>query len=360
MAKNYQFPLFKTKTPGVTKKFNLSDPKERQAYFQAKAGNEIERLKKFFAQKGSFIAYMLAKKAAGKGTYARMLMETFGTDYLKHLSVGDIVRAVDKEVGDVEKKADLEKFLKRHYRGYQTVDEIFAAQNNRDTKGLSHSAETILALLEREISRQGKKSFLIDGFPRNLDQVSYSLFFRQLVGYRDDPDFFVLIDIPESVIDARMKDRVVCPKCQLSRNLRLLPTKEIGYDHGSKEFFLKCENPSCQGEKMAGKEGDELGIQNIRERLDRDEKLVKQTFDLYGVPKILLRNAVPVPEAEAMVDEYELTPEYTYRWNEGKEKVIVKESPWVVKDDLGQDSYSLLAPAVVVSFIKQMAETLGV
>ncbi|MBN1262809.1 MAG: nucleoside monophosphate kinase [Candidatus Pacebacteria bacterium] len=360
MAKTIDFPIFKTKTPGVTGKYDFSDPVARQAYFEAKAGNEIERLKKFFAAKGTFIAYLLAKKAAGKGTYARMLVEIFSPDYLVHLSVGDIVRSVDEEVSDQEKRADLEKFLKSHYRGYQSVEGVFADQKNRDTKGLSHSAETILALLEREISRLGKKSFLIDGFPRNLDQVSYSLFFRQLVGYRDDPDFFALIQIPESVIDARMKNRVVCPRCQLSRSLMLLPTKEVGYDEEAKEFFLKCENPDCRGERLMPKEGDNLGIENIRDRLDRDEELVRRALDLYGVPKVLLRNAIPVDQAREMVDDYELTPEYYYHWDPKLKKVTTLEKPWIIKDDAGIDSYSLLAPAVVVSFIKQMAETLGV
>jgi len=352
-----EFPLFKTKIKGLTKKFNLTDPVDRQRYFEAKAGEEIEKLKTYF-ERDSFIAYLLAKKSAGKGTYAGLLQEIFGPERIAHISVGDIVRRVDEEIKDPQKKKELEDFMRAHYRGFQSMEEIFQAQKNRDTKGLAHSAETILVLLEREISRLGKKTLLIDGFPRNLDQVSYSLFYRTLVGYRDDPDLFILINVPEVVIDERMKNRVICPKCRLSRNLKLLRTQMIDYDRENDTFFLKCENPACQGERMVGKEGDELGIEAIRSRLNQDGELMAKAFSLYGIPKILLRNSVPVNLAKILVDDYEITPAYSYSWDEGKKAVRVTEVPWIIKDDQGTESYSLLAPAVVVPLIKELVKAL--
>ena len=60
---------------------------------------------------------------------------------------------------------------------------------------------------------------------------------------------------------------------------------------------------------MIIKEGDELGIGPIKERLKTDEKLIKQAFSLYGVPKILLRNSIPVDKAKQTVNDYEITPE---------------------------------------------------
>lgn len=352
-----EFPVFKTKIKGVSGKFDINSPEGRKKYFTAKAGGEIKKIHKYL-ERDSFIGYMLAKKSAGKGTYARLLGEIFG-DKIAHVSVGDIVREIDEEIKDPKKKKELRAFLEANYRGFQSVDEIFKAQKGRSTKGLAHSPQTILALLERKISQLGKKALLIDGFPRDLDQVSYSLFYRHLVGYREDPDFFVLISVPEAVIDERMKYRVVCPKCQLSRNLKLLPTKGIGYEAKTGEFFLKCEDPECQGARMRGKEGDELGIENIRERLVKDEDLMKQAFSLYGIPKILLRNSVPVSQAKRMVDDYELTPEFSYTWDAKGEKVVVGEKPWVIKDDSEVASHSLMAPAVVISFVHQMVEVLG-
>jgi len=119
--------------------------------------------------------------------------------------------------------------LEKNYRGYLSLEEIISALENRSTKSLLPS-ELILALAKMEIAKRGRKAFFIDGFPRTMDQVSYSLFFRELIGYREDPDLFILINIPEAVIDERIKWRSVCPKCQTSRSIKLLPTLKQGYD----------------------------------------------------------------------------------------------------------------------------------
>jgi adenylate kinase family enzyme len=217
----------------------------------------------------------------------------------------------------------------------------------------------MLTLIKREIDKHQGKVLFIDGFPRTLDQVSYSLFFRDIINYRDDPDIFVLIDIAESIIEERMKYRVVCPICQTSRNIKVFITSKVGYDAKTKEFYLVCDNPSCKGARMVGKEGDDAGLESVRARLDQDEELVRTTFKLYGIPKIFLRNHIPVKEAKKNFDEYEITPRYNFKWDSKKKKVKVIETPWIVKDDNGNESYSLLASAVVVQFIKQLVEVLN-
>jgi len=350
-----EFPVFKTKIPGKTKKFDLTDPAQASEYFEYKAGEEIAKIKKYL-QSNTFVAYLLGKKNAGKGTYSKIFADIFGKDKVGHISVGDVVRAVDLEMADPQKKEELIEFLKKNYRGYYSLEEILKSQENRGTQKLLPT-EYILALLKREISRVGKKALFIDGLPRTLDQVSYSLFFRELIDYRDDPDFFILIQIPEAVIDARIKSRVVCPKCQTPRNLKLLVTKEVIYDEKEGKFYLLCDNPECQKARMVPKEGDELGIEPIRDRLVSDGQLIQQAFQLYGVPKVLLRNSVPVEEAKEMVDDYEITPEYVLE-HIGGGKVRISQKPWVVKDDQGVDSYSLLPQPVALGMIKQIAEIL--
>jgi hypothetical protein len=107
---------------------------------------------------------------------------------------------------------------------------------------------------------------------------------------------------------------------------------------------------------MVTKEGDELGIEVIKARLKKDEELIKRAFSLYGIPKILLRNSVPVDKANELVNDYEITPEYVYQWDKTLGKVKTTEKPWVVEDDQGVLSYSLLPPPIVVSLIKQLAD----
>ena len=62
---------------------------------------------------------------------------------------------------------------------------------------------------------------------------------------------------------------------------------------------------------------------------------------------------------DGIVDDYEITPKYVFNHDEKTGKVTISEEPWIVKDDEGFDSYSLLAPPVVVGLIKQLVKALG-
>jgi len=358
MKYEQEFPLFKTKVEGLDKKFDLSTVPGRKEYFQAKAGLEITKLQKFFDEGKTFIAYFLGKKNSGKGTYTKLLIELFGRDRIGHLSVGDIVRDVHGAMEDEEKKKDLIEYLNQNYRGYLTPEQAIEALVSRDQKTLLPN-EFTMALIKREIDRMGKKTIFVDGFPRNLDQVSYSLFFKQLVDYREDPDIFVGIDIPEAVLDERMKWRRVCPICHTPRNLKLFTTKEVEYDESDGKFYLICDNPDHERSRMYGKEGDEMGIESIRERLELDDQLIDKIFAIHGIPKVFIRNAVPVEKAKEFVDDYEITPEYVHERDEQTGQVKTIEKPFIVKDDEGLDVYSLLAPPVALSLIKQLVKVLG-
>jgi adenylate kinase family enzyme len=355
-VKDINFPIFKTKSDKY-KKFDLTDAKQRQDYFEYKCGPEIKKLKKYL-KTSTFIAYFLGKKSSGKGTYSKMLAEVVDKEKIAHFSIGDMVRSFDEVIRDKEKRKELVSFLEKNYRGFLPLEDIMKSLENRSTKTLLPS-ELILALAKREISKLGKKAIFIDGFPRDIDQVSYALFFRDLINYREDPDVFVLIDVPTTVIDERVKFRVICPLCQTSRNLKLLTTKNVEYDEKDKKFHLICDNSSCKGARMVTKEGDELGIEPIRERLNKDELLIKQTFSLQGIPKILLRNSVPVDKAKEYTDDFEITPGYSYKYDPKTKKVETIEKAWEVLDDEGVPSNSLMPPPVVVSLIKQLVKVLG-
>ncbi len=355
--KSYEkdFPLLKTKVDGVIKKFNLSIPAERREYFEAKAGAEIALLREYF-KKNSFIAYFLGKKNSGKGTYSKMLKELFGDDAIGHISVGDVVRAAHLAMEDPAKKQQIMEYLEKHYRGYISIDDAINALLGRDTKTLLPT-EFILTLVKMEIATMPKKSIFIDGFPRELDQVSYSLYVRDLMNFGDDQDIFAAISIPESVLAARMQSRVVCPLCNTPRNIKLMATQKVGWDAEKKEFYLICDDPKCNGARMGAKEGDNLGIESIRARLELDEQLIEKAFSLHGIPKILVRNAIPVEFAQENMDAYELTPEYSYELSESGEVKTI-EKPWTLRDDEGVEVHSLLPAPVVLSLIKQLAGVL--
>jgi len=342
-------------TEGSTKTFDLDSVAERRAYYQEKIGKEIEYLRDYFRE-NTFLAYWMAPKQAGKGTYMNGLKEIFGTDMFTHISVGDLVRAADLEFREKGKESDLYQYAVKNYRGDMHVDEAFEALSGRSTAKLVPT-ELVMVFLRRAIEKFEKKSLFIDGFPRNLDQVSYSLYFRELVNYRNDPDVFILINAPVTVLDERMKKRRQCLKCGNSRNLITLPTKDLGYDEKDDEYYLICDLPGCDGGRMVAKEGDHLGLETIKDRILADIDVMKRARNLYGIPKIELYNSLEADKALDYVDEYELTSECVYS-HDDKGKVSVSKQLWTVEE--GEDKfYSLLPPGVVVQLVKQLAKVLG-
>ncbi len=348
-----EFPLFKTKVDGVNQKFDLSNTEDRAKYFEVKAGDEIEKLKKYFSEDKTFIAYLVAKKSAGKGTYTKLMKEIFG-DVIGHISAGDVVRHTYKVFKEnLPEKAEIMEYLEDRYRGYMSLEDAIDALIGKSQDKLLPT-EFILTLIEREIDKMPRKTLFIDGLPRDLDQISYSLYFRNLINYRKDPDFFVAIDIPESIIDERMKYRVICPVCQTPRNTKLFATQDVEYDEKDDKFYLLCDEHK---ERMVGKEGDDAGIESIRERTDRDQNLIDKLFAIHGLPLIMLRNGIPTDKASEYVDDYELTPAYSYKVDENG-KVETIEEPWAATDDEGVEVNSLLAPPVVLSLIKKLVKEL--
>ena len=263
-----QFPVFNTKVKGLKKAFDLNNPRERRDYFDLKAGQEIKNLRNYFKRGNTFIAYLVGKKNSGKGTYAKMFAEIVGPQYVEHFSIGDMIRGVDEELKDKKKKKELLAFLEKNYRGRSSIKELLSLLEKRSTSAPLLPTELILALIKREIAKKKKKTLFIDGFPRDLDQMNFTLFFRDLIDYRQDPDLFSLIDVPETVIDERIKYRRVCPRCQSVRNLKLHPVakQNIRYDNKNKKFYFVCDNLACRGQEMVSKEGDERGTKPIKAR----------------------------------------------------------------------------------------------
>ncbi len=347
------FPLKSTKIPGLTQSFELSDPGQRQLYFKLKAGPEIQKIKSYL-ENHTFIAMLIGNKNSGKGTQVGLYQEIFGDQKIELISVGDITRKVFGEIQTPSGLNELKKYLQDNYRGPISVDEALEAFKNK-TQSKLIPTEFVLNLITREIERLPKKALFIDGFPRSVDQVQYSLYLRHIINFRNDPDFLILFDIPEKVIEARMMNRAICPKCQTSKNLKLNPSSQVAYDQNSHEFYFLCDKIGCGGGRLTPKAGDDQGIESIRERLNLDQQLLEITKDIHGINKIYIRNHVPVDQASTYFDDYEITPEYYYEFNPKNQKVETKTKPWIVKDDQGIDSFSLLPQTTTVASIKQLA-----
>src|ERR1700722_11919190 len=99
-----------------------------------------------------------------------------------HLPVGGIGRDIPAQVETEEGKAALVAFLKENYRGFHSVDETIDQILGRSQTTLL-SSDLTMALIKFEVSKNAGKAIFLDGFPRSLDQVGHSLYFKDSLGY---------------------------------------------------------------------------------------------------------------------------------------------------------------------------------
>ena len=130
---------------------------------------------------------IMGAQGCGKGTQARLLKESFD---LVHISVGDIFR------WHIQSHTKLGARIKRIMAEGQLVsDEVVE--------------EVVKQRLEQHDWNYG---FILDGFPRNSRQAAFFL-----ESY--DIDAVLLIDVPDAVVQERILNRRLCPKCGLDYNL---------------------------------------------------------------------------------------------------------------------------------------------
>ncbi|KUK81628.1 MAG: Adenylate kinase [Petrotoga mobilis] len=133
---------------------------------------------------------------AGKGTQAKLVAKEFD---IAHISTGDILRDAVSKGTELGKKA---KAIMD--RGELVSDEIM---NN---------------LVKEKM--QELDSFILDGYPRTLDQAKF--LDRATKDLKKEIDAVVLIDVAEEEIVKRISNRRVCPNCGKVYNLITLQPKE--------------------------------------------------------------------------------------------------------------------------------------
>jgi adenylate kinase len=121
------------------------------------------------------IVFVLGGPGAGKGTQCAKLVEAYG---FTHLSAGDLLR---EEVAS----------------GSAVGEECAAIMR----EGKLVPMEVTIGLLRKAMVKAGARDFLIDGFPRALDQAER---FEALVKPCEAVLFF---DCPEEVMEARLLKR---------------------------------------------------------------------------------------------------------------------------------------------------------
>ncbi|KAG0249898.1 hypothetical protein BG011_008839 [Mortierella polycephala] len=128
------------------------------------------------ALKDATVIFVLGGPGAGKGTQCANLVRDFG---FVHLSAGDLLRAEQERPG-----SEYGELIKTYIREGKIVP-----------------MEVTIALLENEMLASGQTRFLIDGFPRKMDQA---MKFEETVV----PSKFTLyFECPEEVMLKRLMKR---------------------------------------------------------------------------------------------------------------------------------------------------------
>jgi adenylate kinase len=144
---------------------------------------------------------LLGPPGAGKGTQAKQLARKLD---LAHISTGDILRE------NVAQGSDLGKRAKDFMNKGELVPDALVNQ----------------MLIERLKKPDTKKGFILDGYPRNLNQAK-SL--DEILKSMMMPiDLAIDLDSSEPVIIQRLSGRLVCRRCGANFHRTNMPPKKEG------------------------------------------------------------------------------------------------------------------------------------
>lgn len=136
---------------------------------------------------------------SGKGTQAEKLMDEFGC---QQISTGVLLRQAIESGSELGRK----------------VQKIMS-------EGLLVSDEIVLDLIKSELSEIGENGFLLDGYPRNINQAK-SL--NELLENIDKPlDYSILIDVPSEILIKRLSGRRTCSLTGKTLNIYFSSENEI-------------------------------------------------------------------------------------------------------------------------------------
>ncbi|AGL01455.1 adenylate kinase [Desulfoscipio gibsoniae] len=189
---------------------------------------------------------IMGPPGAGKGTQAEVLVKELN---ITHISTGDMFRAAIKEGTDMGKKA--KEYMDK---GALVPDEVVVGM-----------------VKDRLLKPDCAEGFLLDGFPRTLEQAKALDATLQEMGIKLDG--VVNIAVPREKLMARLTGRRVCRGCGASYHVLFNKPAVEG----------KCN--SCGGELYQRSDDNEEAVGN---RLDVYEAQTQPLIDYYAAQGLLL------------------------------------------------------------------------
>jgi adenylate kinase len=153
-------------------------------------------------------------------------------------------------------------------------------------KGMLAPDELVIEMIKERINKSDckEKGFILDGFPRTINQAEALSKFAKIGGIID-------LDVPEWVIVARLSNRRTCKKCGAIFNVKYLKPKVEGV----------CDN--CGGELF---QRDDDKEEVIKERIavyKKETQPVLEYFKKKRIPFIVSGASKPEIPPEPIVDE---------------------------------------------------------
>ncbi len=198
---------------------------------------------------------LLGPPGAGKGTQARMLVDRFGAI---QVASGDLLRAAVKNRTPLGLQA--KSFMDR---GALVPDEL------------------VIKLVEERLNESnGKRGFILDGFPRSVSQAK--ALNRMLEGRRETIDKVIAITVPPEEVIKRISGRRTCGNCGAMYHIIYDPPRNADV----------CDR--CNGELYQREDDAE---DTVRMRLEVYEETTKPLLDYYGKAGLFSQvNGVGRPE----------------------------------------------------------------
>lgn len=168
---------------------------------------------------------LMGLPGAGKGTQASEIVKKFP---IPHISTGDMFRKAIKDGTDLGKEA--KSFMDR---GELVPDEV-----------------TVGIVKDRISEDDAKKGFLLDGFPRTIEQAEALNEIMQELDRKIDA--VINIEVAEEELMNRLTGRRICEKCGTTYHLVFNPPKVEGICDldGGKLYQREDDNPETVANRL--------------------------------------------------------------------------------------------------------------
>ena len=203
---------------------------------------------------------LLGPPGVGKGTQATVLAKKLN---ILHICSGDLLRQAVGEDSELGKKA--KNFMDK---GELVPDNL-----------VSH------LIMERIIQPDAKNGFILDGYPRNINQAKE--LDKMLNSNQQEIDIVFQLEANEEVIIQRLTGRRLCSSCQANFHIKNMPPKKEGV----------CD--FCGGKLYQRADDKEETIKN---RLNVYQQATFSLIDYYR-NKSKLRSIIANEEADVVLEE---------------------------------------------------------